>query len=93
MQQYDRKQLNYDRGNLDADMAFSSRLRDLGIFMYLSNRIEFGHLVNPETFDITRTAPDMYQIFDNERDWEERYIHSEYPEIFNPDKKPLQVFW
>lgn len=72
-------------------MAFCSNLRDLDVFMYVSNRVDFGHLVNPETYDITRTEPEMYQIFDNEQDWEARFIHAEYPENFNPDKKNLQV--
>lgn len=72
-------------------MAFCANLRELGVFMFASNRLEFGHLVNPETFDITRTEPDMYQIIDNQRDWETRYIHPEYPENFNPEKKAQQV--
>ncbi|KAL3280586.1 hypothetical protein HHI36_003820 [Cryptolaemus montrouzieri] len=78
-------------------MAFCANLRDLGVFMYASNRIDFGHLVNPESFDITRTEPDMYQIIDNQRDWESRYIHIDYPENFNPEKKSIQpcpdVYW
>lgn len=91
LRQHDRTKLNYVRGNLDADMAFCANLRDLDVFLFVSNRVDFGHLVNPESYDITRTTPDMYQIFDNERDWEERYIHPDYPENFNPDKKLLQV--
>lgn len=59
--------------------------------MYVSNRVDFGHLINPETYDITRTAPDMYQMFENSMDWEQRYISPVYVENFNPDKKPKQV--
>nr|XP_023029790.1 procollagen-lysine,2-oxoglutarate 5-dioxygenase 1 [Leptinotarsa decemlineata] len=97
LKKFDRTQLNFDRNNVDADMAFCSNLRDLDVFMYVSNRIDFGHLVNPDTFDTTRTEPDMYQIFENSQDWENRYIHEEYPENFNPDKKDQQpcpdVYW
>lgn len=97
LRKYGRTQLNYVKGNLDADMAFTGNLNDLDVFMYVSNRVEFGHLINAESFDTSRTAPDMYQIFENGRDWAARYIHPEYPEIFNPDKKPLQpcpdVYW
>ncbi|KAG5900593.1 hypothetical protein JTB14_017451 [Gonioctena quinquepunctata] len=97
LKKFDRTKLNYDKANLDADMAFCQNLRDLDIFIYVSNRVDFGHLVNPESFDITRTEPDMYQIFDNERDWEDRYIHEEYAESLTPDKKDEQpcpdVYW
>ncbi|XP_018576476.1 procollagen-lysine,2-oxoglutarate 5-dioxygenase 3, partial [Anoplophora glabripennis] len=97
LKKYDRKQLHYNKPNLDADMAFCSILRELDVFMYVSNRVDFGHLSNPDTYDITRAEPDMYQIFDNEIDWEEKYIHEEYPENFNPEKEDKQpcpdVYW
>ncbi|XP_017783808.1 PREDICTED: procollagen-lysine,2-oxoglutarate 5-dioxygenase 1 isoform X2 [Nicrophorus vespilloides] len=97
LRKYDRTKIHYSRGNLDADMAFCANIRDLDIFMYVSNRIDFGHLINPESFDTTLAVPDMYQIFDNQQDWEERYIHKEYPEAFNVEKKPKQpcpdVYW
>lgn len=79
------------KDNLDADMSFCANLRDLDVFLYVSNRIDFGHLVNPETFDVTRTEPEMYQIFDNEQDWEKRYIHQDYAENLNPNKTAAQV--
>lgn len=93
----DRTLINFTRPRLDADMAFCSNLRNLDVFMYVSNRVDFGHLINPDNLDITRTEPEMYQIFDNPQDWEERFIHAEYMENFNPDKKELQpcpdVYW
>ncbi|KAF5287566.1 hypothetical protein FQA39_LY15895 [Lamprigera yunnana] len=97
LKKYNRNQLHYNKDNLDADMAFCANLNHLDVFMYVSNRLEFGHLINPESFDVKRTCPDMYQIFDNSRDWNERYIHSDYPENFNPNKKLMQpcpdVYW
>ncbi|KRT80915.1 hypothetical protein AMK59_4922 [Oryctes borbonicus] len=93
----DRSKLSFVRGDLDADMAFCGYLRDLDVFMFVSNRLDFGHLVNPETYDTTRMTPDMYQIFENEIDWEDRYIHSDYPENLNPDNKLSEpcpdVYW
>lgn len=59
--------------------------------MYVTNVIDFGHLVDPEAFDANRTNPDMYEIFTNRYDWEQKYIHPDYPENFNPDKVPEQV--
>lgn len=76
---------------MDPDMAFCSNLRDLDVFMYVTNIMDYGHLVNPESYDITLTEPDMYQIFDNEGDWEDRYIHPEYVETLNPKTKNQQV--
>lgn len=40
--------------------------------MHVTNRVDFGHLINPESFDVTRTNPDLYQIMDNKWDWEQR---------------------
>lgn len=82
---------SYEDGDLDTEMAFARGNRQKGFFMYVSNRLEFGHLVNPDSYDIRLTYPDMYQIIDNKLDWERRYIHPNYSENFNPDKKPIQV--
>ncbi|XP_050309615.1 procollagen-lysine,2-oxoglutarate 5-dioxygenase isoform X2 [Anthonomus grandis grandis] len=87
---YDRSQLSYNKPTVDADMAICQTLRDLDVFMYVSNRVDFGHLINADSYDITRTEPDMYQIFENEQDWEEAYIHPDYPEELNPQHKNEQ---
>ncbi|XP_011701398.1 PREDICTED: procollagen-lysine,2-oxoglutarate 5-dioxygenase 3 isoform X2 [Wasmannia auropunctata] len=84
-------------GDLDTEMAFAQGNRLRGLFMYVSNRLDFGHLVDPDTYDIRLAYPEMYQIMDNKLDWEKRYIHPNYSENFNPDKKPIQpcpdVYW
>lgn len=82
---------SYEDGDLDTEMAFAHGNRQRGLFMYVNNRLEFGHLVDPDTYDIRLTYPDMYQIMENKLDWERRYIHPNYSENFNPDKKPIQV--
>ncbi|XP_011050655.1 PREDICTED: procollagen-lysine,2-oxoglutarate 5-dioxygenase 1 isoform X1 [Acromyrmex echinatior] len=87
----------YEAGDLDTEMAFAHGNRQRGLFMYVNNRLEFGHLVDPDTYDIRLTYPDIYQIIENKLDWEKRYIHSNYSENFNPDNKPIQpcpdVYW
>ncbi|KAJ8961212.1 hypothetical protein NQ318_008895 [Aromia moschata] len=97
LKKYDRTVLNFNKANLDPDMAFCSTLRELDVYMYVSNRGDFGHLINYDTYDITRAEPDMYQIFDNELEWEERYIHKDYRSNLLPDHVPRQpcpdVFW
>jgi len=72
-------------------MAFAQGNRRRGLFMHVSNRLEFGHLVNPDSYNIQLIHPDIYQIIDNKLDWERRYIHPNYSENFKPDKKPIQV--
>lgn len=88
---------SYENGVLDSDMAFCQNYRDQWVFLYVTNLEDYGHLVNPETFDTSRTNPDLYELFSNRYDWEQRYIHPEYAENFNPDKKPDQpcpdVYW
>lgn len=88
---------SYENGTLDLDMAFCQNYRDQLVFLYVTNLEDYGHLVNPETFDTSRTNPDLYELFSNRFDWEQRYIHQEYAENFNPDKKPDQpcpdVYW
>ncbi|KMQ98949.1 procollagen- -oxoglutarate 5-dioxygenase 3 [Lasius niger] len=87
----------YEDADLDTEMAFAHGNRQRGLFMYINNRLEFGHLVNPDTYDIRLAYPEIYQIMDNKLDWEKRYIHPNYSESFNPDNKPIQpcpdVYW
>lgn len=91
LRRFDRTQLNYNEPNIDSDMTFCKRLRELDVFMLVSNRIDFGHLINADTFDVTRTEPDMYQIFENDQDWEDRYIHEDFFDALKPGTKDQQV--
>ncbi|XP_017754981.1 PREDICTED: procollagen-lysine,2-oxoglutarate 5-dioxygenase 1 isoform X1 [Eufriesea mexicana] len=88
---------SYSEADLDTDMAFAYANRERSIFMYVSNRVDFGHLVNPDSYDITVTHPDLYQIFDNKLNWERKYIHENYSENFNPNRTQIQpcpdVYW
>lgn len=69
---------SYIKNLLDPDMAFCENLREKGIFMYVSNRVDFGHLINADKFDTSRQYNELWQIFDNRWDWELRYIHPNY---------------
>lgn len=70
--------LSYTKAEVDPDMALAEHLRNHGIFMFVSNLNEYGHLVNPDGFDITRTRPDFYELFTNQFDWEKRFIREDY---------------
>ncbi|KAK0167505.1 hypothetical protein PV327_004895 [Microctonus hyperodae] len=82
---------------MDPDIAFCMTNRQRDIFMYVSNRLHFGHLVNPDHFMIQLTNPDLYEIFTNKYDWEKRYIHENYYDSLRTDNTPLQpcpdVYW
>ncbi|CAH1960621.1 unnamed protein product [Acanthoscelides obtectus] len=97
IKRYDRSILTYNKPDTDPDMAFCRTFRELNIFLYVSNRVDFGHLINADNFDVTLAEPEMYQIFDNEMDWEARYIHEDYQNNFAPgrvDKQPCpDVYW
>ncbi|MGH0168936.1 UNVERIFIED_CONTAM: hypothetical protein FKN15_075690 [Acipenser sinensis] len=66
---------------LDPDMAFCSNAREQGVFMFISNRHEFGRILSTENCETTHLHNDLWQIFENLQDWEERYIHSNYTRI------------
>lgn len=87
----------YSEADLDADMAFAQANRRRDIFMHLSNRLDFGHLVTLDHFNTSLTNPDLYQLLDNKLDWEARYLHPEYANSLEPGYKPLQpcpdVYW
>ncbi|XP_039763256.1 procollagen-lysine,2-oxoglutarate 5-dioxygenase 1 isoform X3 [Pararge aegeria] len=77
------KEVSYLKDELDADMAFCSELRDHGVMMHVSNEKVLGHLINPESYDVSRKNPDIYQVMDNQEDWEQRYLHAEYFDSFD----------
>lgn len=64
-----------------------------GIMMYVSNEKILGHLVNPETFDTTRTNPDVYQVMENKVEWEDRYLSPEYASNFEEGRNHSMVIF
>ncbi|XP_033839766.1 multifunctional procollagen lysine hydroxylase and glycosyltransferase LH3 isoform X1 [Periophthalmus magnuspinnatus] len=88
----------YKDPDLDSDMVFCRSVREQGVFMFVSNRDEFGRLVSTSNFNTTRLHPDMWQIFDNPMDWREKYIHENYSKIFEDEKNFVEqpcpdVYW
>ncbi|XP_037566970.1 procollagen-lysine,2-oxoglutarate 5-dioxygenase isoform X1 [Dermacentor silvarum] len=78
---------SFINGLLDPDMAFCKNMRDKGIFMFMTNMDNYGHLVNAETFDIRHKNPDFYEIYSNQKDWERRYLHENYTKVLDPSYK------
>lgn len=71
-------------GLLDPDMAFCNNLREKGVFMYVSNLHDFGHLINSDSFDTSHVHDELYEIYTNQVDWEHRYIHENYSKVLEP---------
>lgn len=86
----------YHSNKLDADMAFCQNVREQGIFMYVTNRHVFGHILSVENCHTGNLHNDLWQIDENQKDWEEKYIHPNWSRIIE-DKILLQpcpdVYW
>ncbi|XP_014892487.1 procollagen-lysine,2-oxoglutarate 5-dioxygenase 2 isoform X2 [Poecilia latipinna] len=81
---------------LDPDMALCRNSREMGVFMYITNRHEFGRLISTANYNVSRYNNDLWQIFENPADWKEKYIHPNYTQIFteNQLEEPCpDVFW
>jgi hypothetical protein len=82
---------------LDPEMTLMKSFRDNGIFIFVSNVEDYGHLVNPDTFTTTHKHNDLYEIYTNRKDWERRYIHPNYTKHFESEdvwEQPCpDVYW
>uniref|UniRef100_A0A665U163 procollagen-lysine 5-dioxygenase n=1 Tax=Echeneis naucrates TaxID=173247 RepID=A0A665U163_ECHNA len=86
----------YVEQGMDPDMVFCKSIRDQvspeptnwllltvcpqGVFMFLSNRDEFGRLVASTNFNTSRLHPDMWQIFDNPMD--KSFVEQPCPDVY-----------
>ena len=61
---------DYLHDTLDADMAVAQSLREKNVFMYVSNRANFGHLINPEKFTSIHLNNELWEMQTN------RYIQT-----------------
>uniref|UniRef100_A0A8B9RBR6 Procollagen-lysine,2-oxoglutarate 5-dioxygenase 1 n=1 Tax=Astyanax mexicanus TaxID=7994 RepID=A0A8B9RBR6_ASTMX len=83
----------FNSATLDPDMAFCSRVRDQGVFMFVTNMHSFGRVLNTENYQTNHLHNDLWQIFENPVDWEERYIHENYSQILNGLVYILLIFY
>ncbi|CAF1410609.1 unnamed protein product [Adineta steineri] len=81
----------------DPDLKFCQSLRDDGHFIYLTNEIKYGHLIDPDNFNTSLIIPELYEVFSNLHDWKARYIHPDYYKALEPNTTLQQpctdVFW
>ncbi|KAG7224293.1 hypothetical protein INR49_000536 [Caranx melampygus] len=71
----------FNSDSLDPDMAYCHHIRNKGIFMYVTNLHSFGRILSTENFKTGHLHNDLWQIFENPVDWQERYIHENYTYI------------
>ncbi|XP_064008901.1 procollagen-lysine,2-oxoglutarate 5-dioxygenase 2 isoform X1 [Pogoniulus pusillus] len=67
-----------------------------GVFMYVTNRHEFGRLLSTANYNTSHYNNDLWQIFENPVDWKETYINPNYSKIFTDNivEQPCpDVFW
>lgn len=82
--------LSYTKADVDPDMAMAEHLRNKEIFMYITNINDYGHLINPDNFDIKKTRPEFYELFSNQFDWEKRFIRPDYWDQLLKENVPAQ---
>ncbi|XP_015680219.1 procollagen-lysine,2-oxoglutarate 5-dioxygenase 1, partial [Protobothrops mucrosquamatus] len=68
----------FHSGKLDADMALCHNIRQQGVFMFVTNQQPFGHILSLENYQTSHLHNDLWQIFSNPEDWNEKYIHPNY---------------
>ncbi|CAN9515948.1 unnamed protein product [Ophioblennius macclurei] len=66
---------------LDPDMAFCHNVRKKGVFMFVTNMHTFGRILSTENYQTAHLHNDLWQIFENPVDWQDRYIHQNYSVI------------
>uniref|UniRef100_A0A8C1V093 Procollagen-lysine,2-oxoglutarate 5-dioxygenase 1 n=1 Tax=Cyprinus carpio TaxID=7962 RepID=A0A8C1V093_CYPCA len=71
----------FESETLDPDMAFCSKVRDKGVFMFVTNMHTFGRVLSTENYQTNHLHNDLWQIFENPVEWEERYIHENYSKV------------
>ena len=76
---------------LDADMAFATNMRANDVYMYATNRLDWGHLITAENFDTSHLNNEMYEIMNNRWDWEKRYLHVNYSQNLDMETPPIMV--
>jgi len=82
---------SYIHNLLDADMAFCTNMRINDVYMFVTNRIDWGHLVTADNFETTHLSNEMYEISNNRWDWEKRYLHVNYSHSLDTEKQVAMV--
>ncbi|XP_043103743.1 procollagen-lysine,2-oxoglutarate 5-dioxygenase 1 [Puntigrus tetrazona] len=86
----------FESATLDPDMAFCSKVRNKGVFMFVTNMHAYGRVLSTENYQTNHLHNDLWQIFENPTEWEERYIHKNYSKVLKAEfiETPCpDVYW
>ena len=53
-------------------MALCANLRERDTFFYVSNRLDWGHLINADDFKTGHVNDELWELNNNQWDWERR---------------------
>ena len=60
-------------------------------------RLEWGHLLNADDFDTSHLHNELWEIVNNQYDWEQRYLHDNYTQSLEEDAEIASpcpdVYW
>ncbi|XP_056366817.1 multifunctional procollagen lysine hydroxylase and glycosyltransferase LH3-like [Oenanthe melanoleuca] len=72
----------FDHAHLDPDMAFCARAREKGLFLHVTNRRHFGHLLVTDGYNGTgRRHPELWERLRNPWDWDQQYLHPNFSRV------------
>ena len=77
-------------------MALMANIRASGEFIFVTNRLNFGHLVNAEDFPTSHLNNELWEMERNRYDWELRYLHPNYSAsagLDDPEMPCPDVYW
>lgn len=73
------------------DTTFSDKMRENNVDMYETYRFHWGHLVSADKFSTKHLHNELYEMVNNRWDWEQRYLHVNYSQNFDPKTDIEQV--
>ena len=53
-------------------------MRESNVDMYVTNRLDWGHIVSADKFSTNHIYNELYEMINNRWDWEKRYLHANY---------------
>ena len=72
-------------------MAFSAKMRENNVDLFVTNRLDWGHLISADKFNTSHIYNELYEMVNNRWDWEKRYLHANYSQNLDPNINVTQV--
>ena len=62
----------------NADTAFSAKMRENNVDLFVTNRLDWGHLISADKFNTSHLHNELYNMKQNRLQWEKLYLHPNY---------------